>query len=437
MQRGPEIALNPAMEERRGPIASKHADQFRCMGADCEDTCCSGWAVSIDSKTHAKLHGLVDSPLRVLIEERVFVNPQSASDDDFARVKLDPTGRCPFLSEQRLCNIQIEHGVETLSTTCASYPRATRRIEGLAETSLHLSCPAAARTVLLDRNFLPRQESSDERRKQYLGFAAEAARLAPADGNPSQYFWAVREFTVLLLADRDYPLWQRLFVLGLFCNSLDSAPISDVPQLLRSYAEIMGNGTLREAMDRIPPAPGEQFSLVVKLFRSRFGLQQLPARLEECLEDWLTGLGCEDSTLIADLAARAGQVGAQHLEPFLAEHEHLLENYLLNAVVRRRFPYGDEVPPQATAGQTTESPAAGGPAVEFALLALRLAVVKGLMVGAAGRYKQDFSPDHAVKIVQSVAKATEHSAIARASMVGRIQAENLTRPEALAMMLRN
>ena len=37
--------------------------QFKCIGGECEDTCCAGWSVSIDKKTYKKYTNLNTSEL--------------------------------------------------------------------------------------------------------------------------------------------------------------------------------------------------------------------------------------------------------------------------------------------------------------------------------------------------------------------------------------
>ena len=106
----------------------------------------------------------------------------------------------------------------------------------------------------------------------------------------------------------------------------------------------------------------------------------------------------------------------------------MLENYLLSYVVRQRFPYGDEAPSRATHLS---------PLMEFTLMALRFAMIKGVLIGMAGHYREGFNSGHVVKLIQSFAKSIEHSAAARAEMVDYIQSRKLDSSEGIAMMLRN
>jgi lysine-N-methylase len=83
----------------------------------------------------------------------------------------------------------------------------------LPEESLTLACPEAARLVLLAGEL--RCQSSGGH-YQFL-WDDEKTQGEPIHA----WFWPIREFSVRLLTYRRYPLWQRLFLLGLFARRLD------------------------------------------------------------------------------------------------------------------------------------------------------------------------------------------------------------------------
>jgi lysine-N-methylase len=407
-----------------------YADKFRCIGSECEDTCCSGWQVSIDSATFQKYRDLPSSPLRVLMDERIHPNPNCLVDQDFARVTLELDGRCAFLSDERLCSIQLEHGAQALSFTCANYPRSTRQIDDTHETSLQLSCPEAARIVLFDRDFL-RPEHTCSQSQLYRDFASVASQLPSATGNPYDYLWQVRQLIFLLLQDRTYPLWERLFIVGIFCKRLASAGTGAraVPALLQSYGEIMAQQKLRGVIRQIPARPEAQVGLVLNLLGALSRVTQLPPRFLECLTDCLQGIAPASGEPGSALDYAPGYVAAyaNYFHRFFEKNQFMLENYLLSYVVRQRFPYGNE----------NQTETGTDPLMEFTLMALRFALIKGVLIGMAGHYRDNLSPDHVVKLIQSFAKSIEHSAAARAEMVNCIQTQNLHKSEAIAMMLRN
>jgi lysine-N-methylase len=71
---------------------------------------------------------------------------------------MNGANQCPMLGEDRLCRIQAELGEGLLSHACATYPRIVHEIGGVEEKALTLSCPEAARLVLLTPNLLAAAE---------------------------------------------------------------------------------------------------------------------------------------------------------------------------------------------------------------------------------------------------------------------------------------
>lgn len=113
-------------------------NQFRCSAAECEDTCCAGWAIMIDEDTlekYKKLEGTFGNRLRNSIDwkEGCF---------------LQCNKRCAFLNEDNLCDLHMEAGEHMLCDTCRDYPRHKEEYEGLREGSLSLSCVEAAKIIL-------------------------------------------------------------------------------------------------------------------------------------------------------------------------------------------------------------------------------------------------------------------------------------------------
>jgi lysine-N-methylase len=416
------------------PAYADYAGNFRCIGSACEDTCCAGWAVNVDRLTYAKYGEMAASPLHILMQQRIQPNLTSKSDRDFAQMQLQPNGDCPFLSAERLCSIQIEHGAEALSPTCSEFPRSSRRIDGREETSLQLSCPEAARLVLLNRQFLRPKGHVGGQRERYRRLAVSAANLLPASGNPYQYFWELRRWILLLLGDRSYPLWQRLFILGMFCKRLpaftppaETVAPRGVPKLIQSYAEIMTHAQLRGSLDQIPARPEAQFFLVVQVLQLLSQLQPLPPRFLDCLSDCLKGIGAMHDAPDPDVhstpsVARYIDATTRYYLPFFKKNEYMLENYLLSYVIRKRFPYGEEF-------------SVTNPLAEFTLMALRFALVKGLLIGMAGHYRERFAAEHVVKLVQAFVRSVEHHPPTVAEMLKCIQKGNLENSEAIAMML--
>ena len=113
----------------------QYFDRFRCIGAECEDTCCQGWGVPVDSETWEKYQSpldfrIGDKPLSSLVE----INPASSSAIDYAKIRLEGT-KCPAL-EEGLCSIQQALGEAYIPALCSTYPRVlnipAERFRGLS-----------------------------------------------------------------------------------------------------------------------------------------------------------------------------------------------------------------------------------------------------------------------------------------------------------------
>jgi len=217
----------------------------------------------------------------------------SESEGRHARVNLDGAARCPFLTSDSLCIIHRDFGESYLSETCRNYPRISRRIDGLLEKALALSCPEAARLVLLAPELLPGYGKRDGKRG-YERLLAIPTLPIPSELGAMRYIWEIREFCLLLL-DPVYELWQRLFLLGMFCQKLaelmESCSVDQIPRLLHDYTQIAVDGRLRDVMVSVPVRLEAQVSMLLETVNSFFATRgPTQFRLHECLRDFLDGL---------------------------------------------------------------------------------------------------------------------------------------------------
>lgn len=119
--------------------------RFRCVAAACPDSCCHGWAVTVDedsARYYRTLPGELGDILRShLIEE-----------DGEAILSLTADGRCPMWAQDGLCRLQCEHGEQALCQVCKEFPRLRHDYGSFAELGLELSCPEAAKLILSAEN---------------------------------------------------------------------------------------------------------------------------------------------------------------------------------------------------------------------------------------------------------------------------------------------
>ena len=381
----------------REHLRPTYAGEFRCTISACEETCCQGWSVPVDQATWEKYRS--NDILRSHLGTLIVLNTSSPTTADYARMPLLTTGQCGFLEPGNLCGIQNRFGPEMLSHTCRTYPRALSTHAAEIETALNLSCPAAANLVLLNPNL--------------LAIPVAARRYGPFHTLSTASRLDLRDLALLLLTDRNYPVWQRLFLLGTLTRRLqalagdepsgawlDAHPI-ETAQLLRETARSAASQRMRATLNRLPPDPAQQLQFVVQLLQLRISQPPVPARFIECVQDFERGIGIGTNDSEEALLERYGVADRLYLRPLLNQYPHLLENYLLNHIFKNDYPFGRQ-----TRQPRTSQPNAKD---EHLSLCIHAALAQTLLIGMAGHYREAFSKTHVVKLIQCLARTIEHS----------------------------
>ncbi len=393
-----------------GQIRPTYADSFRCIGSACEDTCCQGWAVPIDRQTYEKYQNLPDVPLQALVQSSVVAQPMGADGAEpvpFAKILMTKENQCPLLNEERLCRVQIACGESFLSHACAVYPRVINTIDGAPDMSLSLSCPEAARLVLLNPNLLREAYAAQQSfaiPEQNPALAQEASEASSASvSRPLAHFWPIRASVLALLRQRSYPLWQRLFLLGILCRRLDSIARDELDRPVRDFLvdfdRTVATGALLPAMETLPVDRPAQLDVVLRLAGMLLHRSNVRPRFVECIQAFTTGIGNGPQATLDSLSAHYAEAHDRHYAPFFARHPYILENYLINTIFRTHFPFGKK------GAQPLETP---DMTREFALLTAQFALMKGLLIGVAGFHRMNFTAEHVVHTMQAASKHFEH-----------------------------
>ena len=391
-----------------------YAEGFRCIGSACEDTCCAGWTVPVDGAAWERFQGLPESPLKVLIDASVAVSVECSppgSGQGLGSFRMTEKNECPLLTPEHMCRIHGELGEAMLPQTCATYPRVWAVTAGVSETSLALSCPEAARLVL---------------------FSPDLAMAPHTGASAEEPFWAIRAAVLKLVRNRDYPLWERLFLLQIFCQRLDAIARGELKRsvtgFLGDFDAAVAGGTLRPAMAALPVDRKAQLDVVLRLAGLMLHKSNIRPRFVECIRAFTSGIGNGPGATLDSLGAHYAYAHDRHFAPFFDRHPQILENYLINAMVRRRFPFGKGEPGAGTEPQMLR---------EFALLAAQFALIRGLLIGVAGFHGAAFSAAHVVHTVQAASKHFEHHPEFLDMAHGLLVESRMDGARGLAILLRN
>jgi lysine-N-methylase len=360
-----------------------YAARFACIGGDCEDTCCAGWAVALDKASFDRYQTSLDTELGPLFARHVKRNPGSRSSEDYGHIELqaDECQSCALLNEQRLCRIYERLGETALSDTCTYYPRTIHRFGALHQMTLTLSCPEAARLALLhpDAFELVAQEQSVT--PGYLGVVK--ARF----GLSLEAMEEVRTLFFQVLMSQDISLANRLKVIGHFCERLDEWTVSKkidlLPGLLRALEQDLDSGAAMApfvGQVELPDVQAQVTASFLLVGRESFQSPHVSRVLDEVIQ----GLGFEaQRPPNGPVLVAAYEDGLRKLAPALEAVPWLLEHYLYNEALREIFPWSQESPRR-----------------HYAILVLRFAIIRLMLAGrAAGRTGQ-LTPAELAETVQ-------------------------------------
>jgi lysine-N-methylase len=337
----------------------------------------------------------------------VSINAAPGGDDNFARINLSGPA-CPFLSEG-WCAIQKKLGEEYLSIMCSQYPRVMNMVNDVLQRSLDLSCPEAARVMLLDPNPMEFDEEDHPRSDPRLANLSVLSTTDESSEKPYPHFREIRGFVIWLLQYRAFPLWKRLVILGSLCDQLQemasTGRSAEAPEVLRGYREGVQRDLMSGAMNAHSPQPAAHVELVLELIVGRISSDFTAPRLLDCYRKFMESMVWTAESSMQDIGQRYASAHAEYYAPFESQHSHMLEHYLVSYVHRTLFPLG----PQKSSRGLSVHGIANTMSDQCLVMLTHYAIIQTLLIGMAAWHKQEFGSAHAILVIQAFAKAFEHS----------------------------
>jgi len=258
-------------------------------------------------------------------------------------MELNPTtGVCPMVEDQ-LCSVQNELGEDKLSNTCFTYPRSSFVMGNVYQQSMTLSCPEAARLSLLAHDAFEFTEAAMSVRPETIN------SLKPAMGLTAEQINEIRFFCIKLIQAQGLALWEKLALLGLFCETLTNAlkanGQSRVADIIASTQELLGSGQMKELLDGMHPNYEVQAITFALLWDAKASGAPSGHQLQ-VLKSVAAGLGIDDRTgqVATSLLVERYEQGVKKLPDALKDAPFFLENYVLNEMWAESFPFAATTP---------------------------------------------------------------------------------------------
>jgi len=392
---------------------------FKCIGGACEDSCCIGWDIDIDKITYRQYFRTKNEAMKTAFRQHIYKNEACDSDEvDYGRVKIKDTTWCPFLNEQKLCDIYQQLGEEFLSNVCTSYPRVLNRVDNQHEISLFMSCPEAARKLLMDDEPIQWLSKKVTLEKHIIHSFVES-NDSQWRSSPIRLLKHLRNLSLEYMQDRTYPVVVRLLSLGTHLERIDSTfsksmqgPFKKTDIIQPVQQPIQQNSTQQNsAQQNSAQQNSAQQNSAQQLAKSELTLE---SRLFELgfLKELLSDINRSDQVdsqeflTIIDTISRvfllntstslreqssAYHQGSLETMEILSSLEPLFEKYIINFMFQTNFPFSEN-----------QSMFDG-----YMMLIVRYVFIRFLLVGQAVA-DPEFSREKAVQSIQVFTKTIEH-----------------------------
>lgn len=313
--------------------------KFKCIGGECEDTCCQGWDIEVDKDTFNEYAKVQNPKMKVMLSENIKKNNDCTSDDlDYGIIKLNKEKKCPFLDKCNYCSIYTAIGEEYLSNICTQFPRILNKINNEYEISLDVSCFEAAKVMLKSEEKIT-FNSSKQVFEKYIINDEYNTNSKKYKRSPVKYLKEIRAFSMEIIQDRSYQLSQRLYILGDFLKTIEEKIAEDsksVDSVIKSYD--------RKKIAQEFEINKEDYIFQIIFFKniiasSNVGEQAISADFKKYTEEVL------DSFIINELedykndSERYISIFQEYNKNFIKEYEYIFENYLVNYMYNNLFPF--------------------------------------------------------------------------------------------------
>ena len=180
-------------------------------------------------------------------------------------------------------------------------------------------------------------------------------------------------------------------------------------------------------------SPAVQLEVVLELIVARISSDASSRRFLECYREFMSGIQWTSKSTMDEIGSRYAEAYSQYYVPFMSQHEHIIEHYVVNYAYRTLFPFGLPESNQRLQDDRVPSPIAA----QYMLMTAHYAITKTLLIGIAGFHKSAFGVDHVIKLIQSCAKTFEHSTTYPGQAIKMLADKAMTTPASLSVLMQN
>lgn len=370
---------------------------FKCIGSECRDHCCKGWEITLDKPTVNRYLKSTRIEIKTLAAENIIMTRKNYA--SWGTMKLNASGSCVFMDENRLCKVHSTLGAAALSHTCATYPRSATTFKYEQQKSLTLSCPEAARQLIASPDAM---------------LFEQTIRLQP-DANQAKDLDQEKKLLNLMCLNivklSDVQVDEAFYALASFLLGVErlSAHEDRVEQIENYYSQTLNGleqGEIRQQLAQIKPDHNLQWSLLLRLqtwfsgMTNKRGWPTLHHYVNKLI--YIQAEGAKTDNVHQSMI-QLESVWQHEVMPWLAERPWIMNNYVQYRIYDDFFPNAE--------GRS--------PLLSLYLLTAEWFLIKSLItanVALVGKINED----DIINIIYSYHSVTKHSAQSVAAFIAEI-----------------
>lgn len=224
-------------------------DNFKCIGGECIDNCCSNWRIDIDEKTYKKYRKM-KGKIGKKINNNISRNRSNPNYLQYGKINLK-NNKCSLLSEDGLCTIHGSLGEDYLCNTCRVYPRSINKYGEIYERNLSISCPEVARYIIKskeDFSFNLEDEKPSDLEKDYIVNNKYNEKLY-------NILWDTRSLAMEIIQFKEIEIWKRISFFKMLTdkvqNIINEKQYDNYEEVLNNFREQIINIDVINSLDKI------------------------------------------------------------------------------------------------------------------------------------------------------------------------------------------
>lgn len=395
-------------------LEADYIKKFKCIGAECEDHCCKEWNIFIDKKSYKRYKKIKSNNSGLNFDKNIKRNKHSINDEDYGKILLK-NSICGFFNKNKLCDIYCNLGEEFMCNTCTIYPRYYNLVDEHYENSLSISCPEAARVVLLNKQKM--EFDLVELNKTIL---YPMRTINTKKNKLNSYFWEIRMLIIELLQNRDLNIEERLVILGLFINKLSDCIkfkryekiIDEIEFFKRNIKENM----YLEFLKSIPSNIKIQLEILHEIIRSEV-IETVRENYKMLIDKIYIALKLNES----ENNEIYRQAYNEYYQEVLENYGFVLENYLVNYCFKNLFPLGS--------GEDIFK--------EYVYMVIHFSLIKISIIGLCAYNKREINEEEIIMLIYNFSRAIEHNSAIDKIIYEWLQKNELNNLAIMTMMIKN